>query len=51
MTGRRPYADEFFRYLRNERVKQEQAASRGDTPRRKPRISFKPKAKGRGRGI
>ena len=51
MTGRRPYADEFFRYLRNERAKQEQAAFREDTPRRKPRISFKPKAKGRGRGI
>ena len=51
MTGRKPYADEFFRFLRNERAKQEQAAFREDTPRRKPRISFKPKAKGRGRGI
>ena len=51
MTGRRPYADEFFRYLRNERAKQEQAAFRGDTPRRKPRISVRAKAKGRKRGI
>ena len=51
MTGRRPYAGEFFRYLRNERAKQEQAASRGDTPHRKPRISVRAKAKGRGRGI
>ena len=51
MTGRRPYADEFFRFLKNERAKKEQAAFREDTPRRKPRISFKPKAKGRGRGI
>lgn len=51
MTGRRPYADEFFRYLRNERAKQEQAASRRDTPRRKPRISVRAKAKGRKRGI
>lgn len=51
MTGRRPYADEFFRFHKNERAKKEQAAFREDTPRRKPRISFKPKAKGRGRGI
>lgn len=51
MTGRRPYAGGFFRYLRNERAKQEQAASREDTPRRNPRIPFKPKAIGRGRGI
>ena len=51
MTGRKPYADEFFRYLRNEWTKQEQAAFREDMPRRKPRISFKPKAKGRGKGI
>ena len=51
MTGRRPYASEFFRYLRNERAKQEQAASRGDTPHRKPRISVRAKAKGRKRGI
>ncbi len=51
MTGRRPYAGGFFRYLRNERAKQEQAASREDTPRRNPSIPFKPKAIGRGRGI
>ena len=37
MTGRRPYADEFFRFLKNERAKKEQAAFREDTPRRKPR--------------
>ena len=51
MTGRKPYADEFFRFLRNERAKQEQAAFREDTPRRKPRISVRAKAKGRKRGI
>ena len=51
MTGRRPYTGGFFRYLRNERAKQEQAASREDTPRRNPSIPFKPKAIGRGRGI
>ena len=51
MTGRKPYADEFFRFLRNERAKQEQAAFRGDTPHRNPRIPFKPKAIGHGRGI
>lgn len=51
MTGRRPYAGGFFHYLRNERAKQEQAAFREDTPRRNPRIPFKPKAIGRGRGV
>ena len=51
MTGRKPYADEFFRFLRNERAKQERSASSGDTPHRNPRIPFKPKAIGHGRGI
>lgn len=51
MTGRRPYADGFFHYLKNERAKKEQSASREDTPHRKPRISFKPKVKGRGKGL
>lgn len=51
MTGRRPYAGGFFHYLRNERAKQERSASSEDTPRRNPRIPFKPKAIGRGRGI
>ena len=51
MTGRRPYAGGFFHYLRNERVKQERSAPSEDTPRRNPRIPFKPKAIGRGRGV
>lgn len=56
MTGRRPYADEFFRFLKNERTKQEQvkaeqSATRKGTPRRKPCVAVRPKSKGRGRGL
>ena len=51
MTGRRPYADEFFHLLKGERAKAEQSASRDAVPRRKPRIFIRPGTKGRKRGL
>ena len=51
MTGRRPYADEFFHLLKGERAKAEQSASRDAAPRRKPRIFIRPGTKGRKRGL
>ena len=51
MTGRRPYADEFFHLLKGEQAKAEQSASRDAAPRRKPRIFIRPVTKGRKRGL
>ena len=49
MTGRRPYADELFQRLKKDKA--EQSAPREAAPRRKSRISIKPKTKGRKRGL
>ena len=46
MTGRRPYADEFFRNIRPART-----VSSETTLRRKPHITVRPKPKGRRMGL
>ena len=46
MTGRRPYADEFFRNIRPART-----VSSETTLRRKPHINVRPKPKGRKMGL
>lgn len=46
MTGRRPYADEFFRNIRPART-----VSSETTLRRKPHITVRPKPKGRKMGL
>ena len=46
MTGRRPYADEFFRNIRPTRT-----VSSETTLRRKPHITVRPKPKGRKMGL
>lgn len=46
MTGRRSYADEFFRNIRPART-----VSSETTPRRKPHINVRPKPKGRKMGL
>ena len=46
MTGRRPYADEFFRNIRPART-----VSSETTLRRKPHINVRPKPKGRRMGL